>query len=489
MLPARPVRSLAVLVGLGLLLGWAGFACVARESRDAAGATPFTLAQFGAAGDGRTDDTAALTKAFAQAAGRCIDGQGREYRVVGSVTVSNDLCLLDTRLRQDTPKFDTGPLIRGTCPSVRDPEALVPCGDPAIAGDLPAGLTRYLYTRTLMIRRPEGARPLTVTLRRVRVDRGTDPASGARSDAAAIWLVGAGKAVLEDVEITGGGKGFGLILIDSSDVTLKRLNIHDMVWAPYAGDVPLDLANVKRQGWNSTTIREFRKAGDRGAGHSGFYGVRVQEQVSCLMIVRSHRVAIEGLRIRGCRARFAQGDLPWQADGAGIGDSSTRVTISHGSLVEDTWEGIDVVGGGTGVSDVTVADTTVNNSFGYGIKVGYNVSGMVVRNARVNAAGLAGIVLYGPLKRPRVSGARITGVGSVRLGGEVASPWGQERAGVLVEPGANDGAPQDVVLSGIRVDGGAHCRYGLLNLSGRAIALSGARFAGCVADTSDRKLP
>ena len=449
----------------------------------ATSAAPLLLGGFGAVGDNVTDDTAAVQKALSAAGGRCLDGAGHEYRVLATLRVSGNLCLINTRLRQDTPRFDTRPFIHGDCAVVRDPEALIDCGDPTIGGAVPPSLDAYLFTRTLLVRPEPGDPPISVTLRNVRIDRGNDPSSGARSEAAGLWIGSARKVALNDVEVTGAGKGFGVIIVDSQNVTARRLSIHDLVWAPYAGDAELTLSRVRQQGWNTAPIREFRFAGKEGASVTGFHGVRVQEQISCLMIVRSRNVVFEGLKVDGCLARFAEGNFPWQADGVGIGESSSRVRISGQSVIRDSWEGIDVVGGGTGVSDVTIANTRVENSFGYGVKLGYAVRNVVVSDSRIAGAGLSGVVAYGPVVGVAVRRTRIEGVGSVRLGRAVMAPWPQERAGVLIEPGSNartaNAFPQNVTLDKVTVQGNCNCRFGLLNLVKARPARSDISVSGC----------
>lgn len=441
-----------------------------------------TLVQFGAVGDDRADDTAALQKALAASNGRCLDGEGRNYRVRGTLRAAGDLCLVNTRLRQDVERFDTRPLIRGTCPAVRSADAIASCADPELSRGAPDALKAYLSTRTLLIRPEADAPHISVVLRNVRIDRGDDPSSGARSEAAGIWIGYARSIVLEDVEITGAGKGFGLMIVDAENVSANRLNIHDLVWAPYVGDAELTIPGVKAQGWNTAPIREFRFAGQQGVAADGFFGVRVQEQLSCVMIVRSADVTLRESRIDGCRARFAEGDLPWQADGIGIGESTRRVSIA-GVAISDTWEGIDVVGGGSGVSDVTIDRARIDNSFGYGVKGGYALSKVTLSNSRLSNSGLAGVVLYGPVAGATVSRTTVDGVGTVRLGKDMVQPWQQERAGVLVEEGSSaqtaTSFPTEVTLDRVIVKGGAACRYGLLNATPARLRQNDVRATGC----------
>lgn len=467
------------LAALSLALQWPA-ACAAQG--DAAGKRSLTLASFGAVGDDRADDTRALQKAFSAAAGQCLDGEGRTYRVRGTLRAQTDFCLVNADLRQDVEPFETKAWISGDCPVEADPSKVATCGDPAMPAALPAGLDAYLNTRTLLIRPDEGQGAIRVELRNVRVDRGTQAASGSRSDAAGMWIGNAAGVVLDDVEVTGGGKGFGLIIVNSSDITAKDVWLHDLVWQPYAGDAPLALETVRKTGWNTVPIREYRTAGDQNAPHTGFHGVRVQEQLSCLMIVGSKNIVFEGLRIEGCLARFNEGDVPWQADGIGIGQSSSNIRIVK-SRIADTWEAIDIVGGGDGVSNVSISQTAVVNTFGYGVKVGVRSHDITLDDSTISRTGLAGVVIYGKVRDMAVRRVRIAEVGSVFYGGALRRPWEQERAGVLIAKGNSGGPASDdpagIMLDAITVKGGRDCRFGVLNQAQLALQPVRLDLTGC----------
>lgn len=439
-----------------------------------------TLRSFGAAGDGAADDSAALARALRGSQDFCLDGQGATYRVSGTLEVSSDLCLRNATLVQSLAPVDTTPFIRRHCQVGENASLIVDCGNPTIPPRDLARLSRALSVRTLLIRPQEGGLAIRVTLDRLKVDRGLFAESGSRTDSAGIWLEGAARVDFRDVEITGNGKGFGLLLIRSRNVTLTNLHIHDMVWAPYPGDAPLTRARVSATGWNSVPIQEFRALGQDGVRAAKFYGVRVQEQISCAFLAEVQNVRIENGRVSRCMARFDGGDLPWQADGLSIGQSSSDVVIRN-LAVDSTWEGVDVVGTGRGVDRLSIDDLTVTNSFSFGLKIGYRSHDAQVRRLKVVGAGLAGVMLYGPVKNVAISGADISGIGTVLMStGSMVGPWpAASRAGIQVDGGAAGSeaarqAPDGVLITDARVSPGAGSTgyaFGLLNRGGRNVRI------------------
>jgi hypothetical protein len=194
-----------------------------------------------------------------------------------------------------------------------------------------------------------------------------------------------------------------------------------------------------------------------------FYGVRIQEQLTCVTLANVSHVKIENARIERCMARFDTGDLPWQTDGLSIGRSSSDIIV-NGATIDSTWEGVDVVAGGKGIDRLQINDLTVSNSFSFGLKMGYDLRNARVSRLTVKGAGLSGVVLYGPVRNVRISGATIQNVGMIRRVGGRFSPWpAGNRAGLRID--GNDGSsPQGVVVEDMAVAGRpTEIEFGMLN--------------------------
>lgn len=323
-----------------------------------------TLLELGAAGDGLQDDTEPVQRAFANAApGSVIDGEYRTFRVHGSIRIDRDLTLRNATFVQD---------------SGADPVE-------GRRGD-----------RTLLIR-GTAERPLRVTLQRVTVDRGGNRHQGSPSDAAGIWIDHVVDSEFDRVEITGHGRGVGLLMADVSNVTVRNLWVHDMTWAPCRRQAEgLPLADVRRA-WNSYLMVPMDDCHQDGQARQ-----RIQEPLAGVVIVRSQQVRLLAPVIERLFAAFADGsELEWQTDGITIGsdalDASGKAVRSdilvQGARISRVWEGVDMTG--QPLTGVQVLDAQVSDIHAIGIKAANGASEIVVRQARVARSGLAGFAVGG----------------------------------------------------------------------------------------------
>ena len=149
-----------------------------------------TLTQFGAVGDGITNDTQAIRKAFASDEKK-LDGEGKTYRVIGTLEIKRDVSLKNIRLIQGDMK-----------PSLN------------LTDEKHPRFKEKLYTRTLLIRAPS-PNQLKINLDNIFIHRGADETQGLPSDSAGIWLDRV-TGNLKDIEITGNGSGMGIMVVNSS---------------------------------------------------------------------------------------------------------------------------------------------------------------------------------------------------------------------------------------------------------------------------------
>lgn len=145
-----------------------------------------TFGDFGAAGDGTTDDSTAVTNAFAS--GLRLDGLGKTYAVSGNFTLPDNCYLENAAFKQLTPNNSS--------------------------------------RRTLTKTSGTG----NMTLRNVKIDKNGATTDGTIADAAGIWLANIDNVTLDNVEVTGNSKGTGLFLSTGSRYRVINCYIHDMRW-------------------------------------------------------------------------------------------------------------------------------------------------------------------------------------------------------------------------------------------------------------------
>jgi len=381
-------------------LGWTALAAAAAGNGTA---QTRTLRSFGAIGDGHTDDRAAITAAFEQAGGAPVDGEGLIYAVHGNIDVKTNLdfrngTLVQTMGPPDTKRFFPS---RGTLKvepaaafqkNLKGVPVLRPDGigtyadNPNPTADELTELLPSIVLRTLAIHGTK-ADPISVHLDHVKIDRGNHPDSGGRTDGAGIHLEYVSPATLQDVEITGDGKGTGLMISHCSHVRLDRLDIHDMTWAPYAGDDIFDRFNVNEIredfGWNVFPIYEFRSAAKR------FVRVRVQEQLVGIFMGLSSDIQVTNSKIRRLQTSISGGLYPLQSDGMTIGNTQ-HIKIDHCDLSR-TWEAIDFTG--KSGEDLEVTHCTAADTIGWAFKIAHPKQHVRYADCIATRGGIAGFLI------------------------------------------------------------------------------------------------
>lgn len=338
-----------------------------------------TLRSFGAKGDGKTDDRAALELALKESAGQPLDGEGLTYAVDGNVSVRVSVDLRNATLKQTAASFDTTPFIRSTgvtdAPKVLPVEALTRMvkglpllrydavatypDDPVLTGEDREALRRMLNIRTLFIS-GTADQPVSVKLDKVKVLRGEHPESGMHSNAAGLYLVNASPLILTNVEVSGDGKGAGVFVNGCKQVRMDHVHIHDIRWAPYKGDVDFSAATLGSAdfGWNNSPIYDYDDREGR------FVRVRVQEQTVGLVLTSSEDVEITHSKVERIGTTVDGKFLPWQADAITVG--GVKNFTMRDCEVREAWEGIDFTG--RGVDGFVQENIRISDCFSYSFK-------------------------------------------------------------------------------------------------------------------------
>jgi hypothetical protein len=323
-----------------------------------------TFSDYGARGDGIHDDSASIQQALASLpAGSMLDGEGKAYRVTGTFHIRRDLTLKNAVFLQNSPAEQR-----------EGPRSV----------------------RTLLIR-GEAGRPIRIVLENIVVHRGENPHQGSPNDAAGIWIDNVVDSQLHGIEITGNGRGAGLLLGDANNVEIRNLWVHDMAWAPCLSQpegLPWDEI---RHSWNTYQVIPMDNCAVRGR-----LRVRIQEPLSGLIVVRSRHVRIIDPVIERLHAIFSDGRrAPWQTDGMTIGSGQVDAdgkSIPADILIRDArvsqvWEGIDIAG--HPVHAVRIENTKIDDIHAFGIKVANGAADIKIQKAKVSNSGIAAFVVSG----------------------------------------------------------------------------------------------
>lgn len=365
------------------------------------GAEGLTLRSLGAKGDGVTDDTAAIVQALTANAGKSIDGEGLTYAVKGSVRLGVDVDLRNATIKQTAGSFDTAKYIRSAetreRPLVEPADAFIKMAgswpiltaagvatypeDPVVPEPDLTAIREMLNVRTLFIQ-GEG-RPVAVKLENVKILRGDHADAGMHSNAAGLYLVNVEPLILNKVEISGNGKGAGLFVTNARKVRMDGVHVHDILWAPYQGDVAPTLAMLEETGWNGMPIYDFDEKEGR------FIRVRIQEQTNGIVLSNAEDVEIVNCRVERIGAMVEGKFYPWQADGFTMG--AVKNLVMRDCTISDVWEGIDLTG--QGVDGFVQENITISDTFAFGFKYAHPQKNGKVVNCVSTRAGLAGYTI------------------------------------------------------------------------------------------------
>lgn len=313
-----------------------------------------TLRSFGAVGDGITDDTLAIQAAF-NSDSAALDGENLNYAVRGSLRISRDLNISNMRFHQ-------------TMTYMPDRNLLA------------------LALRTLHVGLKKSTTPPTyikVNFDNIFVNRGAEIDNGIGTYSAGIWLENAiGK--FSNIEVTGNGRGFGILVMNSKDVELSNIHIHDMVYTSFNEPNGMDYA-MASAGWNSMEITYVKHDGSTSRA-------RIQEQIAGVFVTMSNNVSIKKIKIKDLLARFSNGmQLSYQSDGISVG--RTHYASIEDAEISGVWEGVDFTGQNT--ENLILKNANFYDTFSFGVKFANSASRALIENVNVYRSGYAGFVVGG----------------------------------------------------------------------------------------------
>jgi polygalacturonase len=368
-------------------------------------ADELTLRSMGAVGDGKTDDRAAIQAALIKAAGAVVDGEGATYAILGNITVHNDVNLRNANFIQTMRPIDISEYIPsaqgkgqltvdppeslrkmiGTLPVLHANGIATYSDDVVLSDEQTKVLMRTIDLNTLSISGTKD-KPVSVRMEKIKINRGKFPETG-DDNCAGVFMSFASPIVMNNMEITGNGKGTALSMRNCAKVQLERINIHDMIWAPFLGDNVFQVASAKSIkedfGWNNFPLYSFR------GGEKRFVRMRVREQIAGVLIVDTNDVQIVDSKIERLQAKIGGRLYPLQADGLTV--TGVNNLLVRNCQFSKVWEGIDMTG--SMCDGILIEDCTATDTLTFGFKLAHPKRNVKLVNCTSIRAGNTGFVM------------------------------------------------------------------------------------------------
>lgn len=276
-----------------------------------------TLSNYGAIGDGITNDTTAINTAFNTfcpnpADHKIIDGENKTYAVYGSMRISDSLNATLKNLKLKQTKVNDG------------------------------GIRTIFKTHGIL------------HLNNVHVNLGTDAYTGTTRDSAGIWLQ-VNDSEFYNVEVTGNGIGNGLLLVESNNIYMDKIYVHDIKWA--AQNTPQ------------------------------------YEMLTGITILNSQNITLANSRVEKLLGSYGNVvNTRFQSDGITVGGTKNVKIIN--TVIENTGEGIDFTGSAGNIL-FEVIHSSVFDAHSFGFKFANTASNGIIRDSASYRAGYAGFVVSG----------------------------------------------------------------------------------------------
>ena len=240
--------------------------------------------------------------------------------------------------------------------------------------------------------------PLTLRLENMKIVMGPtgSEASGSVSDSAGVWVTGI-TPEFKNLELSGGGHGQGLYIVNTTGGYITDVYVHDITWEPYPIDANdqtfwsnYKLSTLQAAGsWNAFTIHDYN-------GQT-LATTRIVEQANGMVLNNVTSLRVVRPHVERIMTKFSDGQLyPYQSDGITV-VSASNLSI-QGATITHVAEGIDAPGfpassieiTGAVVSDVPVFCFKSRGSYdqrNYSLPA--NSPHMTVRNSTGMRCGMA----------------------------------------------------------------------------------------------------
>jgi hypothetical protein len=390
--------------------------------------------------DGISDDAAAITAAIVAANGACIDGGGYTYAVNGNISVSKiDVCLKNMNFKQIISDMDYRQFVFSDALEPRKlsrGEVLVHDEDLVLTDDQDKAMMRRSNLRTLFV---AGNGTNRVTLKNIRINKGLYPSLGAGGNAAAVYLTDLGRIEVNNLDITGKGEGFGLIVSKSKNVSLDNIKVHDIYWEPKIGGRRDFKVQIQKFGWNSGSMYAYHGSIKK------FVEKRYDESASGILLQSSSNIKLSNSLIARILVNVDGKPIPWQADGITVSTCS-NLSIVH-TEADSTWEGIDMSGNGN--VGIYMQDFYSHDNFAYGIKIAHENRHHLIRDSRVERNGMHGITVGAKIDEKVADitfyNTKVLNTGYLRLqnGENLVNPWGKGEIDAVYVKGYENNLPMN----------------------------------------------
>lgn len=243
-----------------------------------------------------------------------------------------------------------------------------------------------------------GGTPITLRLENIKIERGPkdSEANGSVSDSAGIWTTNT-TPQFQNIEVYGGGKGDGIIVVNADGGYMTDVYVHDMTWTPYVEDQAdetfwksFTLATLQqKKDWNAFTIQDF--------DGKTLVKKRVEEQLYGIVLGNVTGIKLTRPRVERLMTRFSDGMVyPYQSDGITVTSGNDIQIID--AKISHVAEGIDVPGSPVNLIDISGTEITDAPLFCFKTRGSYDtkavalkddVTHVTIRNSVARRCGMA----------------------------------------------------------------------------------------------------